>query len=225
MTPNRDHYDLIWGSIWLGGHPACPGDVPDDFAVVAVGGLSFSSRHPGPRLEFQMDDEEGAVPPREELERIALWVDDQLSEGRQVLFHCLAGLNRSSLVLGYYLCSRKRLTGTQAIDWIRSRRMSTSGRTTPCSTRASARRSSGGSLVERSDGPLAASRPGPSPPRSCPCRQERRCRGLATLGAGSLRPARCRHRCRLASVTLPFAALPTRVSIPTFVKSQSAPSP
>jgi protein-tyrosine phosphatase len=58
------------------------------------------------------------------MEVMAAFIGAHRREETPVFVHCTAGINRSGLVLGYFLCSREGLTGEQAIDLIRSERKS-----------------------------------------------------------------------------------------------------
>lgn len=123
--PDRDE---VYPGLWMGGYPL-PGELGPEWAVVAVGCLSRSRFFTGPREEYQMDDEEGAVPPRVVLERFADFIFDHRVRARPgsprpVLVHCTAGINRSGLVVGFYLCSRLGMTGEGAIATIRAKRKS-----------------------------------------------------------------------------------------------------
>lgn len=127
-TPTDPDRDEIEPGLWMGGFPL-PGELGPEWAVVAVGYLSRSRFHDGPRAEYQMDDEEGAVPSRAILKRLsdcifAHRVKARPGSPRPVLVHCASGINRSGLVVGYYLCSRLGYTGEQAIAAIRAKRKS-----------------------------------------------------------------------------------------------------
>ena len=115
--------DEVIADLWMGGYPL-EGEVPPDWAMVSVGWISSSRHHPGPRIEFQMDDREGAVPTRGQLSILAAFINAHHEEGTPVFVHCTAGINRSGLVLGHFLCSRRGFTGEQAIALIRSKRKS-----------------------------------------------------------------------------------------------------
>lgn len=115
--------DEIAPGLWMGGYPL-EGEIPPEWAMVAVGWLRSSRWHTGPRVEFQMDDEEGAVPARIELDRLAAFIHLHRISGRTVFVHCTAGINRSGLVLGYFMCCDGGLSGEEAVALIRSKRKS-----------------------------------------------------------------------------------------------------
>ncbi len=126
--------DEIVAGVWMGGYPL-EGEVPDGWAVAAVGSLPRSERHPGPRRVFQMQDKPAAIPSRIDLDWLVAFIHGHLQAGTPVFVHCTSGINRSGLVVGYYLCMSKQLTGEQAITLIREKRLSHGTGMTPLCNR------------------------------------------------------------------------------------------
>lgn len=56
------------------------------------------------------------------LDETAIWIDEQLVEGRLVLIHCSGGLHRSPLVVVWWLHTRKNMTIEEAYALVQSLR-------------------------------------------------------------------------------------------------------
>jgi len=69
----------------------------------------------------EMYDSEGG-PDKEQVDELAEWVIGQMREGKRVLVHCQAGLNRSSMIAARVLMLFKHWTADEAIAHIRQRR-------------------------------------------------------------------------------------------------------
>lgn len=70
--------------------------------------------------EFEMYDSATGIP--ENLDDAVKMVISWLEDGRRVLVHCQAGLNRSSLVVARVLMDKYGMEPDEAIDHIRSNR-------------------------------------------------------------------------------------------------------
>lgn len=73
------------------------------------------------RFEVPLYDALGFVPANQ-LDMIAEVIDYYVQCGMNVLVHCQAGLNRSSLVLGHWLVRKQGMTGKTAVALIRESR-------------------------------------------------------------------------------------------------------
>jgi hypothetical protein len=71
------------------------------------------------KVDIEMYDSDDVY---EELDDLAMTVNAWLDEGKKVLVHCQAGLNRSSLVVARSLMMRNDMTAAQAIGTIRRAR-------------------------------------------------------------------------------------------------------
>lgn len=110
----------IEGNLYMGG---CEDGVPlhDDFDLV-VSMYMWEKFRLGPnteRVEFKAYDSEH-VPLTPALDA-ALLAYNALAEGKKVLIHCQAGLNRSGLVAALVLMKQGR-SAREAIDLLRERR-------------------------------------------------------------------------------------------------------
>ncbi|KKN83834.1 hypothetical protein LCGC14_0294870 [marine sediment metagenome] len=74
-------------------------------------------------LHWPIDD--GPLPNLDELGLVVYWATQKIREGRRVLIHCDAGLNRSGLVTALVVMEITGMTGTQAISHVRVCRGST----------------------------------------------------------------------------------------------------
>jgi protein-tyrosine phosphatase len=73
-------------------------------------------------MVYPMQDGEG-LPPERDLMLLADFVAKQVKQGKNVLVHCGAGLNRSGLVTTYALLKlRPELSGREAVDIVRKQR-------------------------------------------------------------------------------------------------------
>lgn len=61
------------------------------------------------------------IPPLDTIVGLAEWVSDRLNEGKRVLVHCQAGLNRSGLITAFTLMMRGR-SAEEAIKLLRQKR-------------------------------------------------------------------------------------------------------
>lgn len=75
-------------------------------------------RDHGTYREFRMYDSLDGLPPRDELDAIADYVNKQRFSGT-TLVHCQAGLNRSGLVAAIALIRSEGITGAEAISQLR----------------------------------------------------------------------------------------------------------
>jgi hypothetical protein len=111
--------DFLGGELWHGG---CIDGLPADFdAIVSLYPWERYKVDPGKtvRIEFPLFDAAGEVP-EADVEWLAQRVEDFLSDGKRVLVHCQAGLNRSSLVVAKLLDNAG--VGENLVEFIRERR-------------------------------------------------------------------------------------------------------
>lgn len=100
--------------------------VVDDVGATAV--VTVCSRTPAEEVRaslpvwYHLPLRDGKRLQTEEYRRAAELVTSLLDSGHTVLVHCVAGRNRSSLVAALVVQDRHRLTGDEALAWIRERR-------------------------------------------------------------------------------------------------------
>jgi protein-tyrosine phosphatase len=90
------------------------------------GGAAPTFAQPSPggvHLTLGLVDMEGAAPPDEVLDTFIASVHPWVS-ARTSYWHCEAGVNRSCLLLAWYLCTHQRLSADEAITQLRARRVS-----------------------------------------------------------------------------------------------------
>lgn len=98
-------------------------DLPDfiDHVVSMYPWGKYSLNDNQTRDEFQMYDSEGSVDEQMLFEAVESAVA-ALEEGKTVLIHCQAGINRSNLVASFVLMTRLDISGAEAIAMLRELR-------------------------------------------------------------------------------------------------------
>ena len=109
----------VEGNLYMGGCPSF--SAPPFGAILNLYGATYQHRTPAYR-EHRLRDSHDGVPSRELLDELADWIAGQLACGRTTYVHCQAGLNRSSLVIAYYLVTRCGRRAEEAIGALRERR-------------------------------------------------------------------------------------------------------
>ncbi|HMF19078.1 MAG TPA: dual specificity protein phosphatase [Gemmataceae bacterium] len=114
----EEPYSLIEGGLYLGS--SVPEPPPGTKAVLNLCGRKDS--YAVDKLLWEPILEGGKDPDLAWLERMVEFIDGQRQAGRITYVHCLAGMNRSGMVVTAYLMSRHNWSRDQALKFVQSKR-------------------------------------------------------------------------------------------------------
>lgn len=123
-------FSEIAPQLWLGGAPT----YPRDYAFLTENGITAVVN-----IRAERDDDQEfyrqrdinylrlhvydmTVPGSAELEAGAVFIDEQVRQGRTVLVHCAKGRGRSAVLLAAYLVGYRGMTFDEAVAFMKARR-------------------------------------------------------------------------------------------------------
>ena len=121
-----DAHEIVSG-IWLGNKRAALNEkwLKEHHITAVFNATKDVPFSPSIRKQYRIPVDDNLKP--EEIRNMTLWSHEivynvlkERNEGNQILIHCMAGMQRSAVIVGMYLISTRGFTWHQAIQYIQS---------------------------------------------------------------------------------------------------------